>query len=82
MVTSVPPPLDRIASRLDVDPEEIAFLGRFDALQLELLDTALGMAQHTEDLEVRRSMRDAVGFVPAVLRRRVIATLFPRDAPA
>lgn len=82
MTTSVPPPLDRIAARLDVAPAELGFLARFDPLHLELLDTALGMAQHGEDQEVRRSMRDAVRFVPAPLRRRVSAALFPKGADA
>ncbi|MDF9715368.1 hypothetical protein [Nocardioides sp. ChNu-99] len=77
----VPPPLVRVAERLDVPLAELAALERCDPADLEALDTAIAMAQHAEDLEVRRSMRDAVRFVPAPLRRRVAAALFPADEP-
>ncbi|NEN78278.1 hypothetical protein [Nocardioides zeae] len=77
----MPPPLERIADRLGLGPDDLAYLRRFDDAHLEALDTAVAMAQHREDHEVRRSMRDAVRLVPAPLRRRVAATLFPRDEP-
>ncbi|MDQ1103966.1 hypothetical protein QE364_002199 [Nocardioides zeae] len=79
---NAPPPLERVAERLGLAPDDLAYLGRFDDAQLDALDTAVAMAQHREDLEVRRGMRDAVRLVPAPLRRRVAATLFPRDGAA
>jgi hypothetical protein len=78
---SAPSPLQRVADRLGLPPDDLAYLRRFDDAQLEALDTAVAMAQHREDLEVRRGMRDAVRLVPAPLRRRVAATLFPRGEP-
>lgn len=79
---STPPPLERVADRLGLPPDDLGYLRRFDDARLEALDTAVAMAQHREDLEVRRGMRDAVRLVPAPLRRRVAATLFPRGEPA
>ncbi|HEY1134292.1 MAG TPA: hypothetical protein VGE77_06915 [Nocardioides sp.] len=77
-----PPPLTRLADRLGLPVDDLAYLARFDDARLERLDTAVAMAQHREDVEVRRSMRDAVRLVPAPLRRRVAAALFPQgDTP-
>lgn len=78
-MTVTPAAIERIAERLGCPASEVAYLAVLDEAQLERLDTAVAMAQHHEDAEVHRSMRDAVRLVPAPLRRRVHAALFPDE---
>lgn len=73
--------LSRIADRLGTTPQELAFLQRLDDVRLEQLDAAIAVAQHHEDIEVDRSMREALRLVPPPLRRRASSALFP-DAEA
>lgn len=77
MVTDSPDPLRRLAERLDVPRERLAFLGRLDPADLAALDVVVGDAQHAEDAAMEKGLRDAVRAVPGPLRSRVKGLLFP-----
>jgi len=63
-------PLSDLAARLDVPPENLAFLADFGAADLEALDAAVAAALAADDEAVHDGLRHAVALIPRPLRGR------------
>jgi hypothetical protein len=72
-------PLSRLAERLQVDTDRIAFLERLGAPAIAELDTLLGNARARDERAIEDGLQETLRFVPRLLRGRAKKMLFPED---
>lgn len=79
-MTPTPEPLAALATRLDVAPSALAALRHCTATDLAAFDGLIGDAMTAHDQAIESGLRDALRFVPRLLRGRASAMLFPEDS--
>ena len=72
-------PLARLADRLQVDPDRLAFLDRLDAPAVESFATLVEDAMHRDEQAIEEGLQETLRFVPRLLRGRAKKMLFPED---
>ena len=66
-----------LADLLGVDEERLSMLRRYDAGQIEVLESAVAGALEAEDAAFTKASGDALRFVPRLLRGPARAMLLP-----
>lgn len=68
-------PMERLCRVADLDPDDVAFLRRFDDEELTRLVEAVERAQRRRDQQLERAIDDGLTLVPKLLRRPVVKVL-------
>jgi hypothetical protein len=72
-------PLARLADRLQVDPDRLAFLDRLDEPAVEEFATQVEEAMDRDQRAIEEGLQETLRFVPRLLRGRAKKMLFPED---